>query len=100
MSKTDQPAGVAVDRGVRPHVRTVADHGEQRLRTWRQRHMNRSGDRLALDDFMGEDSIADLVDYVCDEYAMDAILHATPVTDCGEAGHDQGRCGNASCLGA
>ena len=48
MSKTDQPAGVAVDRGVRPHVRTVADHVEQRLRTWRQRHMNRSGDRLAL----------------------------------------------------
>lgn len=32
--------------------------------------MNRSGDRLALDDFMGEDSIADLVDFVCDEYAM------------------------------
>lgn len=32
--------------------------------------MNRSGDRLALDDFMGEYSIADLVDFVCDEYAM------------------------------
>lgn len=42
---------------------------EQRLLTWRQRTMNRSGDHLALDDFMGEDSIADLVDFVCDEWA-------------------------------
>ena len=55
---------------------TVADHIEQRLRTWRQQHMNRSGDRLALDDFMGEDSIADLVDFVCDEYALDAVMRA------------------------
>lgn len=50
--------------------------------------MNRSGDRLALNDFMGQDSIDDLIDCVC-----------APL-DCGEAGHDEGRCGNASCLAA
>lgn len=46
------------------------DHVEQRIRTWRQRTMNRSGDMLAIDDFMGQDSINDLVDFVCDEWAM------------------------------
>lgn len=56
-------------------VRRLSDHIEQRIRTWRQQQMNRSGDRLAIDDFMGEDSIADLVDYVCDEHAIDAVLH-------------------------
>lgn len=45
------------------------EHVEQRIRTWRQRTMNRSGDRLAIDDFMGQDSIDDLVDFVCDESA-------------------------------
>lgn len=44
-------------------------HVEQRIRTWRQRTMNKSGDRLAIDDFMEQDSIDDLVDFVCDEYA-------------------------------
>ena len=78
-------------------ARTVADHIEQRLRTWRQKHMNRSGDRLALDDFMSEDSIADLVDFVCDECALDAVMHAA-LRDCGEAGHAEGKCGNAQCL--
>lgn len=53
----------------------LSDHIEQRMRTWRQQQMNRSGDRLALDDFMSEESIADLVDYVCDDHAIDAILH-------------------------
>lgn len=47
---------------------------EQRLRTWRQSRMNNSGDRLSLDDFMGPDSIDDLVDCVCDEFAIDAAL--------------------------
>lgn len=95
-----------VDANVRPRARVLADHIEHRLRTWRQKHMNRSGDRLALDDFMGEDSIADLVDFVCDESAMDVALHDArkqkrcTVADCGEAGHNEGRCGNASCLGA
>jgi hypothetical protein len=42
---------------------------EQRIRGWRQRTMNKSGDRLALDDFMGQDSIDDLIDCVCDEWA-------------------------------
>jgi len=26
--------------------------------------------------------------------------HERPARDCGEAGHDEGRCGNASCLKA
>lgn len=42
-----------------------ADEVEQRLLTWRQRQMNRSGDQLALDDFMGQESIDDLIDFVC-----------------------------------
>ena len=42
---------------------------EQRLHTWRQRLMNKNGDRLALDNFMGQESIDDLIDYVCDEWA-------------------------------
>ena len=45
------------------------DHVEHRIRTWKQRHMNKSGDLLALEDFMGQDSIDDLVDFVCDEWA-------------------------------
>jgi hypothetical protein len=47
---------------------------------------------VKLDDFMGKDSIDDLVDFVCDEYALDAVLHATPercsashLCDCQEA---------------
>ena len=99
---SNTPGALGSNEGLGPNARTVADHIEQRLRTWRQQQMNRSGDRLALDDFMGEDSIADLVDFVCDEYALDALLHAAPApkADCGEAGHDEGRCGNAACLGA
>lgn len=99
MSKEPLPAQGSVDVNVGPHTQAVADHIEQRMRTWRQRRMNRSGDQLALDDFMGEDSIADLVDFVCDEYALDAILCARLIRpkkpDCGEAGYDEGRCGNA-----
>ena len=78
---SNDSAGVGpVERVARPQAQQVADHIEQRLRTWRQQHMNRSGDCLALDDFMGDDSIADLVDYVCDECALDALLHAAPAT--------------------
>jgi hypothetical protein len=44
------------------------DHVEQRLLTWRQRFVNRSGDQLALDDFMDKESLNDLIDFVCDEY--------------------------------
>ena len=72
----DSAGAVPVERGVSPQAQKVADHIEQRLRTWRQRHMNTHGDHLELYDFMGEDSIADLVDYVCDEYALDALLRA------------------------
>lgn len=53
----------------KPAARTVEtltpDVVEQRLLTWRQRHMNRSGDRLALDDFMDKESLDDLIDVVC-----------------------------------
>ena len=45
------------------------DHVEQRIWSWKQRTMNRSGDHLAIGDFMGASDIDDLVDYVCDEYA-------------------------------
>lgn len=38
---------------------------EQRLLTWRQSRMNRSGDMLALDDFMDKESLDDLIDFVC-----------------------------------
>ena len=44
------------------------DHVEQRLLTWRQSFVNRSGDQLALDDFMDKQSLDDLVNFVCDEY--------------------------------
>lgn len=54
------------------------DHVEQRIRGWRQRTMNRSGDRLALDDMMGQDTIDDLIDYVCDEWAAPAAPQAEP----------------------
>ena len=43
------------------------EHVEQRLLAWRQSFVNRSGDQLALDDFMDEQSIDDLIDFVCDE---------------------------------
>jgi hypothetical protein len=57
-------------------------HVENRLRTWRQSTMNRCGDRLALDDFMGQDSIEDLIDYVCDEWAEPpAPQPPQPLTD-------------------
>lgn len=42
-----------------------ADLVEERMRQWRQRLMNRSGDRLALDDFMSAETIDDLIDFVC-----------------------------------
>lgn len=65
----------------------LADHIEQRIRAWRQRTMNKSGDHLALDDFMGQDSIDDLIDFVCDEWALVAAQPAAqqpavePVTE-------------------
>ncbi|WP_428414442.1 hypothetical protein [Methylibium sp.] len=51
---------------------------EQRLLTWRQSFMNKSGDRLALDDFMGQESIDDLIDFVCSPPAQSAEQGATP----------------------
>lgn len=58
--------GAAVEAEVRQRVLAAV---EQRIRGWRQRTMNKSGDRLAIDDFMGQESIDDLVDCVCDEWA-------------------------------
>ena len=43
------------------------DHVEQMLRTWQCRHLNEDGDRLALDDFMGQESIEDVPQPVRDE---------------------------------
>ena len=67
------------------------DHVEQRIWSWKQRTMNRSGDHLAIGDFMGASDIDDLVDYVCDEYAEPPAPPppaAPVVTDAlGEAGY-------------
>jgi hypothetical protein len=58
------------------------DHVEQRLHNWRQRFVNRSGDRLALDDMMSKESIDDLIDYVCDEWSDPvAPRQAEPVSE-------------------
>lgn len=78
----------------------ISDHIEHRLRTWIQLQMNRYGDRLSLDDYMNADAIADLIDFVCDEYALNEVMSSRSATDCGEAGHNEGRCGNSSCIRA
>ena len=57
-------------QGFRDGVASVSawsEHVEQRLLAWRQSFVNRSGDQLALDDFMDKQSIDDLIDFVCDE---------------------------------
>jgi hypothetical protein len=48
------------------------EHAEQRMRSWRQSFVNKSGDQLALDDFMDERSLEDFIDYVLDEWAAPA----------------------------
>lgn len=55
------------------------DHVEQRLLTWRQSFVNKSGDQLALDDFMDKRSLDDLIDFVCDEYTRPQARE--PLTD-------------------
>lgn len=45
------------------------EYADQRLQSWRQRRMNKSGDRLELDDFMDKESLDDLLDYVLDEWS-------------------------------
>jgi hypothetical protein len=55
------------------------DHVEQRLLTWRQSFVNKSGDQLALDDFMDKRSLDDLIDFVCDEYTSPPA--SKPLTD-------------------
>ena len=56
------------------------DHVEQRLLTWRQSFVNKSGDQLALDDFMDKRSLDDLIDFVCDEYTAPQPAHQ-PLTE-------------------
>ena len=55
------------------------DHVEHRLLTWRQSFVNRSGDQLALDDFMDQRSLEDLIDFVCDEYTAPTPRKPEPV---------------------
>jgi len=64
-----QAAERKAEEAARDAEKLTLDAVEQRLLNWRQSTMNKSGDRLALDDFMGKESIDDLVDYVCDEFA-------------------------------
>lgn len=45
------------------------EHVEQRLQSWRQRFINETGDQLSLRCFMDKESVDDLIDYVCSEYA-------------------------------
>jgi len=82
-----------------PSVEPVApvtwrEHVEQRIRSWRQRTMNRSGDHLAIDDFMGESDIDDLVDFVCDEWSGP---HPEPSAASVTWGIDWGTRGDRSC---
>ena len=46
------------------------EHVEQRLLAWRQSFVYRSGDQLALEDFMDKQSLDDLIYFVCDEWAL------------------------------
>lgn len=53
---------------------------EARLRAWRQSFVDRSGDRLALDDFMDEKSLNDLIQFVCSMAGVeDSIAHPVGV---------------------
>jgi hypothetical protein len=45
------------------------DHVEQRIRSWRNSRINSDGDRLALDDYLSDSDIDDLVDHVCGDAA-------------------------------
>ncbi len=65
-----------------------ADVVEERLNSWRQQQMNRSGDRLALDDFMGQDSIDDLIDFVCAPIPVHPA--AQPAAPSSSGSHEEG----------
>lgn len=68
-------------------VSAWSEHVEQRLLAWRQSFVNRSGDQLALDDFMDKQSIDDLIDFVCDEWALST--HPSPPEGMGAAKEQQ-----------
>lgn len=59
----------APQQAAQPVAQDWRDHVEQQIRSWRQRTMNKSGDHLAIDDFMSGEDVDDLVDFVCDEWA-------------------------------
>jgi hypothetical protein len=50
---------------------------EDRLWSWRQSFVNKSGDQLMLEDFMDKRSIDDLIDFVC--AAPPAVQQAEPL---------------------
>lgn len=57
---------------------------EDRIRSWKQRVMNRSGDHLAIDDFMDRESIEDLIEHVCaplPEKSMQAAIDEKAAVD-------------------
>lgn len=85
----DLADGVTVREGDELFLSPVAgepvawrEHVEQRLRGWRQRIINGDGDRLALDDFMDEEAMDDLIDYVCDEYAAPQAPQQAECQEC------------------
>lgn len=79
---TAQPASAPAREGAAFTPELV----EGRLNTWRQRQMNRSGDRLALDDFMAQESIDDLIDFVCAP-----ATPASPALACKKCGVDRAK---------
>ena len=71
-ASTDDAEAPAAPQPPSAQPTLTAEIVERRLRTWRQRLVNRSGDQLALDDFLDRESLDDLVDFVCDEYSKEA----------------------------
>ena len=79
-------SGLPPPKAEPPEVRAAEpvawrEYVEQRLLQWRQRSMNRSGDQLALDDFMDKESLADLIDYVCDEWSHPPTAPSAPAKE-------------------
>ena len=72
-------SGKVIAEPVKQEPVAWCDHVEHRLLTWRQSFVNRSGDQLALDDFMDQRSLEDLIDFVCDEYTAPTPRKPEPV---------------------
>ena len=54
--------------------RAISEYIEGRLREWKQSTINRHGDQLSLSDFMGDNDLDDLIDFVCDEEKLKGFL--------------------------